>query len=601
MTKHQIPQITEFTLSSQDVERNGKNLLQYMQKEGLSHFYISSFNESLSEYVPLQDSLRFYFTGFTGSVAEVLVSAQGPIKIYVDGRYHEQADKEVTSSLVKVEKCSLDKGISQSLLEDLSQENVTKLGYVPERTSLNYLKSLKEYGLGGNDKLSAVPEKHLLPHINYKKVTDFPPIMDIEEAYRTDPISQKLQRLFAQGPGQGSHDAYFLTALEDIAWITNWRGYHLPYQSSFLAKALVVSEKIYLFIEPHIQLKVQETPHVEIIKTPYEELEKAIQGVQQKQKINQVYAQYDMLNMRDYTVITKCFGEKNITNIKGGLTFLRSLKTPLEMTEIKRAFERSEQVVAKSISWVRQNLHSGKKVSEWDFYNQVNQYYHDQGAITLSFKTIAAIGVHSSMIHFSSPEKDLFAQDNDLVLLDSGGYYEAGLATDITRAFLAAGDKTQASSQQKDMYTLVLKALLRLQNAVFKKGTPGSSLDYLCRFPLYEQGQDFNHGTGHGIGIHVHEDGVRISPTSSLPMQPGQLVSLEPGLYEPGFGGVRLENVGLVVEHPTIKGFLSFEVLVYVGFDHNLIDMSKLNEQEKQWLDQYERECQKRGTSFVNS
>jgi Xaa-Pro aminopeptidase len=147
-------------------------------------------------------------------------------------------------------------------------------------------------------------------------------------------------------------------------------------------------------------------------------------------------------------------------------------------------------------------------------------------------------------------------------------------------------------------YTTVLKGLLRLQNATFPVGISGSVIDGITREPLYAQGMEFKHGTGHGVGIHVHEPGVRISTVSNVPMAAGQVVSLEPGFYEPGFGGVRLENIAIVEEHPDYEGFLRFKNMVWIGFEPALIDESLLNTQEKTWLDEYEAECSKRGTSF---
>ena len=157
----------------------------------------------------------------------------------------------------------------------------------------------------------------------------------------------------------------------------------------------------------------------------------------------------------------------------------------------------------------------------------------------------------------------------------------------------------EGSAKHKEIYTLVLKGVLNLQNAVFKEGSTGAALDMLARQPLYQAGYDFAHGTGHGVGVHVHEGGVRISPASNIPMKEGQVVSIEPGIYIPGFGGVRIENIATVIKHPTHEGFLSFECLVYIGFEPLLINFELLNSQEKIWLQDYEAICKTRDTSFL--
>src|SRR5690606_28666349 len=118
-----------------------------------------------------------------------------------------------------------------------------------------------------------------------------------------------------------------------------------------------------------------------------------------------------------------------------------------------------------------------------------------------------------------------------------------------------------AKAEYKKIYTLVLKGLLACQNAIFLEGTKGNVLDGICRAPLMKHGYNYAHGTGHGVGVHVHEDGVRISMISNLPMKAGQVVSIEPGIYIPGFAGVRLENIAIVEKHPEFAGYLRFQSL----------------------------------------
>jgi Xaa-Pro aminopeptidase len=120
----------------------------------------------------------------------------------------------------------------------------------------------------------------------------------------------------------------------------------------------------------------------------------------------------------------------------------------------------------------------------------------------------------------------------------------------------------------------------------------------LARQPVFKYGLNYNHGTGHGVGINVHEGGYRLSTTSAVPLKENTVGSIEPGIYIPGFGGVRLENVAVIEKDPTINGMLHFRPLVYIGYDHDLIDESMLSAEETTWLEVYERECQTRGRSF---
>jgi Xaa-Pro aminopeptidase len=208
------------------------------------------------------------------------------------------------------------------------------------------------------------------------------------------------------------------------------------------------------------------------------------------------------------------------------------------------------------------------------------------------------VGPNGSIIHYGNHSDEIIIKENDMILLDSGGYFDGGWATDTTRTFLACDDAKKADPKMKEMYTLVLKGTLACQSAVFPEGTKGMVLDGLARNAMRKKGYDYAHGTGHGVGIHVHEPGVRISSISNLPMKEGQVVSIEPGIYVPGFGGVRLENVAYTERHPDYPKMLRFRSFVFIGFDPALIDMSMLNEEEKAYLDEYETECLKRGTSF---
>jgi Xaa-Pro aminopeptidase len=262
------------------------------------------------------------------------------------------------------------------------------------------------------------------------------------------------------------------------------------------------------------------------------------------------------------------------------------------------SFNRADTSIFETITLMKEKVKNKENFSELDFYNECNKIYKKHGAISQSFNTIAGFGSNTSIIHFSKPSKEVKITPNELMLLDTGGYYESGYATDTTRTFLSGG---VASTKQKEIYTLVLKGLLHALNAVFPVGTWGSLIDGVARQPLFQYGYNYNHGTGHGVGINVHEGGYRISTTSNIPLMENVVGSIEPGIYLPGFGGVRLENVVVIEEHPTLKGMMRFRSLVFVGFDHDLIDESLMSKEELDWLDNYERDCQRFGRSFKYS
>ena len=312
-------------------------------------------------------------------------------------------------------------------------------------------------------------------------------------------------------------------------------------------------------------------------------------------KIEKVFYSDRSLNAADFQKLKKHFGEEKLVNRSEGLIPFHANKNATELKSMESSFNRGDQAIFETISWVKDQVKSGAHLTELDFFNKTNEFYKKNGALEQSFKTISAVGANSSIIHFSSPSADVVFKNDELVLLDSGGYFESGYATDTTRAFLSGG---VASRRQKEVYTVVLKSILNTQNAIFPEGSWGSLIDGLARQPVFKYGLNYNHGTGHGVGINVHEGGYRLSTTSAVPLKENTVGSIEPGIYIPGFGGVRLENVAVIEKDPSINGMLHFRSLVFIGYDHDLIDESLLTSEEQKWLETYERECQARGRSF---
>jgi Xaa-Pro aminopeptidase len=184
-------------------------------------------------------------------------------------------------------------------------------------------------------------------------------------------------------------------------------------------------------------------------------------------------------------------------------------------------------------------------------------------------------------------------------LLDCGAYYVEGFATDTTRAVFCPAAGKSPEAWQKKIYTVVLKGMLAVQHAEFDRELVGNQLDLYARNVCAAYGYDYLHGTGHGIGIHVHEGGHRIGKVSLGHLAENGVISLEPGIYLAGQGGVRLENCAVVRAHPTDVKRYMFQNLTFVGFDWDLIDVSLLNAREKVWLKDYEKKCVELGTQVT--
>ena len=578
-------------LSNQTIKSNIEKLKKIMNEKNLEAMYISSFDPFLNEYVPLQDNHRFYFTGFTGSMAEVLVLASGKVRLYVDGRYHEQADLEVDHAEIEVVKCGPDGSITGDLVKDVAAFNIKRLGYESDRTSLGFLKKLTQAA----QETVSLPSGELAKTIEFQKLDALKEIQFIAREFRGRDSLEKTRAIF-----KDDSEAMYLTALDSIAWITNCRGYHLPFLSSFYARALVTREKVFIFVTPEtpISAKALKENGLEFISLPLSDMHKEIERIQNTLHLKSVWFDPAMSNAADFGMLVKIFGTERLMEKVGGLYEWQSIKEPVEIQQMQASFNRSDKAIFNTIKWVKDSLNAGKRITELDLYHETTKKYQEQGSKEQSFNTISGVGPNGSIIHFGSPSDQVVIKRDDLILLDSGGYFDGGFATDCTRAFFGGNASDKPNPKYIEIYTLVLKGLINCASAVFPEGTKGIVLDALARAPMRKMGYDYAHGTGHGVGIHVHEPGVRISSISTVPMKAGQVVSIEPGIYIPGFGGVRLENIYRVEKHPVHTGMLHFVGFIFIGFDPALVDMKLLNDEEKSFLEEYEAECLRRGTSL---
>ena len=288
---------------------------------------------------------------------------------------------------------------------------------------------------------------------------------------------------------------------------------------------------------------------------------------------------------------------KQITNpvelAENPVSEMRSIKNEREMESFKDSISKSDKAIVSTIKWLNQELASDKRVSEKDLEEKMKQEHFNHGANGLSFSVIPASGSNGAIVHYEKGDPDKMIQKGDLILLDTGGYYDAGLATDSTRTFIA-GD-IEAAEKQKEIYTTVLKGHLRGINAELPPNPSGNGLDKIVRTPVKEKGYDYLHSTGHGIGIACHENPPFISSKKGREneIKEGMVFSIEPGIYIEGWGGVRIENLATIVPHPEKPGWHKVQTLSYAPFDNNLINKDLLTDQEKSWLNDYEKESKR--------
>jgi Xaa-Pro aminopeptidase len=263
---------------------------------------------------------------------------------------------------------------------------------------------------------------------------------------------------------------------------------------------------------------------------------------------------------------------------------MKAKKTAAELVVMKAAFAKADAVVSGAAAWLSGAVLAGQRVSELDFAREVERRFLASGATGLSFRVISAAGANGAIIHYSDPSPDVVITRGEVVLLDTGAYYAEGFATDLTRTFLVGAPDDRGTEAERARYTHVLKAAIAGMTAVFPEAAKGYQLDAITRAPLWAAGLDYNHGTGHGVGINVHEFPPRIGPLSTARVEVGHVFSIEPGVYLPGVGGVRIENLCTVEPAPGRPGFLRVVPLTFSPLDARLIEASMLEPKERAFL-----------------
>ncbi|MCB9832815.1 MAG: M24 family metallopeptidase [Planctomycetes bacterium] len=576
-------------IETAEVATNLESARRLMREQGADALVVTSADRYLNEYTPREDNHRFDLSGFTGSTALLLVPIAGPARLYVDGRYHLQADVEVDAALVTVVKVPFGTTITDALLDDLA--GCRRPAFEGERVSEALARKLRE----------RAPEAIQLADGLLRAALDRPihlprkPITPIPAGISGLDLADKLAAVFARVT-EAEESILLITALDDIAWLSDLRGYHFEYQSSFAARALATASTLYLIVEPDqlVDLPAALPTGLEVVAGGLTE------ALRRPELGDRRRLHLDPAQVTASLVAEARAARPDLLVVEGAspVVAVKARKNAAELAHMEAANDRSARAIARTVRWVRERFRNAEPVTEAAFYEAANGFYAAEGARDLSFHTIAAVGANSAVIHFSDPSDQVVAGADDLMLLDSGALYEGGYATDVTRAFIAGGALAQPSERQRKLYTTVLRGLLRGMMAVFPEGTRGAFLDALVRAPLYEQGLDYAHGTGHGVGIHVHEPGVGISPGVTAPILAGHVCSIEPGVYIEGFGGIRHENVVVFERHPDHENSLRSRPLDYVGFDVHLVDESLFDARELACYRAYMAECARRGTTL---
>jgi Xaa-Pro aminopeptidase len=576
---------------------------------------LTSKDPFISEYVPLVNNPRYGATGFTGSVGDAIYWTkafrskhpdQKPVSLFVDGRYHLQADRETNAKWVEVVKLDVEPNIESGVRDRLSQFKGIKIGIDFERTSVAALQRYRESAISAESRITHISGDKILNALGLKGWRVDRPIFSLPESSTGRTIAKTLTAL-AEGMKtvtQSDENLHVTAATDDAAFLLNARGYHLPNTASFLAYTFFVGHELIVFLSSSAKNCAVEIDPAQLgafTLTVIRDDQAALVSALQKHQVKNVLFNGATMNALLPNLVQEVFSQAaQISNFQW-LMKTRTQKTEQEMNSIRTSFLRSSRAIAKTLRFGKEESQK-RDLSEVDLSNFLYQAYGDEGAVALSFKTIAGSGSNSAVVHYSTPSAKEFFSKGKLALLDSGAYYSEGFCTDCTRGFFvgsnAKGDHPEA--WQKEIYTTTLKSAIQVFIKPVDAKLSGKDVDTLIRDQIKAAGYDYMHGTGHGVGIHVHEEGIRLSTLSTYPQSDFACVSVEPGIYLQNKGGVRVENVALLIPHGAgdAKTY-EYENLAFVGYDWDLVDVDKLSNEEKAYLKGYEGKCAQMGTQLT--
>lgn len=551
-----------------------KALQAQLVKKNLDLYYLNTSDYHMSEYVPEYFKTIKYFSGFSGSLATLLV-ARDDAYIFVDGRYHTQADNECSKYGIKVIKLGT-KDALDPLAFIKKYYNNGVIGLDGKRTSINFANELVDSNI--QIKSIDIYSELIKDRAPLKKDN----IYELPLKYTGLTRSKKLALIKYCLKGR----VHIVNNLECIAYILNLRSNDILYTPVFMSYLVFNGDDVYLFTDKNrLSSEVIDNLYTDgIIIRPYETYYEFLSLIHRAT----ILIDQNKVNYETYLIING--RENKIINKRSLIEDMKSIKNNLEQENFKKAHIYDGVAFLRFLMWI--DSIDKSKVNEYEVAQKINKFRLDYKAKDLSFASIVAYNANSAIIHYSPSENGSKKLDNQgILLLDTGGQYLQG-TTDITRT-IALGP---VSSEIKKHFTLVLKSMLNLSEMKFVRGITGNQLDIVARKDLWAEGLDFRHGTGHGVGnfLSVHEGPPNIrymhgGVNQNIELKPGMIFSDEPGVYFEGKYGIRCENLLLCKkDYENEYGeFLKFETLTLVPFDTRLIDKEYLDEKSIETLNNY--------------
>lgn len=538
-----------------------------------------------SEYVGDYFKCRKYITGFTGSAGTAIIT-QDMAGLWTDGRYFIQAADQLRDTTIELFK-SGEPGVPtvHQFLNDKLEEGMC-LGFDGRTVSAREAEELQEL----------LQEKHITFSVNDdligeiwedRPVLSCEPVMELDIRWTGKSRADKIAEIREQMKAKEA-DTFILTSLDDIAWLLNIRGNDIHCCPVVLSYLVMMENELRLYANAAaFSEEIRSNLEADGVKIyPYDDVYSYVQSISSDKKVLLSRANVNSRLVSNIPSEVTILDEPNLTLLP------KAVKNETEMENERIAHIKDGVAVTKFIHWLKKNV-TRTTITELSTAEKLYQFRSEQEHfLGESFDPIIAYGTHAAIVHYSATEAtDIPLEARGMVLADTGGHYLEG-TTDITRTIVLG----PVTAKEKKFFTAVLRGNLNLAAAKFKYGCTGLNLDYLARGPLWELGEDYNHGTGHGVGylLNVHE-GPNSFRWKNLPGNPapvleeGMITSDEPGYYLENEFGIRHENLVLCkkAEKTSFGQFMCFEPLTMVPFDLEGINPEEMTERERKLLNDY--------------
>jgi Xaa-Pro aminopeptidase len=553
-----------------------------LARRGLTGFIIPRADCHQNEYVPASEERLAWLTGFTGSAGVAIVLAERAA-MFVDGRYTLQVRDQVDTALfeiVPVAETPPDQWLEKTLT------GADRLGYDPWLHTAEGAEKLAKACTTAGATLTAIDPNPLDALWTDRPAPPLGPVVLHDLRFAGEETATKLSRIRPE-IAKLKADALVVSDPHNVAWTFNIRGSDVAHTPLPLSFAIVPREgRPALYIDGR-KLSNEVRSSLEALADVREPTDfardlAALGKLQKTVRLDQATGADALARL-----VTGSGGKA--PRGPDPITLMKAVKNSVEIEGARNAHRRDGAAVVRFLAWLDREAPRGT-LTEIDAVEALESFRRDGGLLKdVSFPTISGAGPDGAIVHYRVTRKtNRPIKPGELFLIDSGGQYQDG-TTDITRT-VAIGEPT---TDMRERFTRVLKGHIAIARAVFPEGTTGAQLDPLARIALWEAGVDFDHGTGHGVGsyLSVHEGPARLSKLGTVALKRGMILSNEPGYYKTGAYGIRIENLVLVTEGPSVEGaekpLNAFETLTFAPIDQRLIDRAMLTADEAAWLDHY--------------